>query len=268
MNQPVRRELLLRVMTALLLFVAVVAWLFRAPDPWFQFFLALFAIVTTSELLVLVGLTPIRWFGVVTTAIWLFLMAGGGVTVAVLALWLGWGVLLLALGREHAERISFPALTMACWMMLWLILFVWTVLQLHQHPQGTLFLAGVCMAVWASDIAAYFAGRAWGRRKLAPAISPGKSIEGVQAGVASGAVVGVLFWHLLLDMGVATSLLLALLVALIGVAGDLMESLLKRAVGAKDSGTLLPGHGGILDRIDALLPSVPLAGMVWLKVAG
>lgn len=260
------RELLLRIVTASLLFAAVILWFFFTPDPWFALLLGLFAIVTTSELLVLTAVAPLRWFGMVTTAIWLFLIIGGALPVALLMLWLGWGLLLLLLAREGALASQFQSLTLASWMSVWLLLFVWMVLQLHHHPQGTLFLAGACLTIWASDIAAYFAGRAWGRRKLAPAISPGKSIEGLQAGIAVGALVGVSFWHAMLGMGYGLALLLALVVSLVGVAGDLMESALKRTVGAKESGTLLPGHGGILDRIDALLPSIPLAGMIWLKV--
>jgi len=261
------RELLLRIVTASLLFVAVVLWLFRAPDPWFQVLLGMFAIVTTSELLVLVGVTPLRWFAMVTTVVWFYLMIGGALSVALLLLWSGWGALLLAFGRdkEHLAE-QFHALALAGWMVVWLLFFVWMVLQLHNHPQGTLFLAGACLAVWASDIAAYFAGRRWGRRKLAPAISPGKSIEGLQAGIVAGCLVAIAFWHAMLGMGYGLALLLALVVTVTGVAGDLMESVVKRTVGAKDSGTLLPGHGGVLDRIDALLPSIPLAGMIWLRV--
>jgi len=262
----ISRELLLRIVTASLLFVAVALWLFRAPDPWFQVFLGLFAIVTTSELLVLVGLMPLRWFATVTTAIWFFLMIGGDPAIAVFMLWLGWGMLLLFLAKEGELTAQFQSLALASWMVIWLLFFVWIVLKLHTHPQGTLFLSGACLTVWASDIAAYFAGKRWGTRKLAPQISPGKSIEGSQAGIIAGCIVGIAFWHITLDMGYGLALLLALLITLIGVAGDLMESMLKRTVGAKDSGTLLPGHGGILDRIDALLPSIPLAGMIWLQV--
>ncbi len=259
------RELLLRVITASCLFVAVVAWLFYAPSPWFQLLLGMFAIVTTSELLVLVNLAPLRWFAMVTTAIWFFLIIGGDPAVALLALWLGWGILLLFLAKEGELAEQVRALALASWTVVWLLFFIWVVLRLHAHPQGTLFLAGACLAVWASDIAAYFAGKQWGKRKLAPQISPGKSVEGLRAGIVAGCVVGIAFWHGVLGMGYGLALLLAVVVTVVGVAGDLMESALKRTVGAKDSGTLLPGHGGVLDRIDALLPSIPLAGMIWLR---
>ncbi|MDQ6963973.1 MAG: phosphatidate cytidylyltransferase [Mariprofundales bacterium] len=260
-------ELLLRVVTASMLFVAALSWLFYAPDPWFQILLVLFAIVTTSELLVLVGVAPLRWFAMVTTAVWFYLMIGGSLAVALLILWVGWVALLLFFARNIDDLPScFQSLALAGWMVVWLLFFVWMVLKLHNHPQGALFLSGACLAVWAADIAAYFVGRRWGRRKLAPAISPGKSIEGLQAGIVAGCVVATAFWHLMLGMGYALSLFLALVVTVAGVAGDLMESVVKRTVGAKDSGSLLPGHGGVLDRIDALLPSIPLAGMIWLRL--
>ena len=139
---------------------------------------------------------------------------------------------------------------------------------------GINFLLSVMCLVWAADIAAYFGGRAFGRRKLAPSISPGKSWAGVWSGML-GVFALALGWLLLdrqfalgsasLYTGLADRIgLIGLAVALaflaaMSVVGDLVESLVKRSVGAKDSSHLLPGHGGVLDRIDALLPVVPLA---------
>ncbi len=134
-------------------------------------------------------------------------------------------------------------------------------------------LSALCL-VWVADIAAYFGGRAFGRRKLAPAISPGKSWEGVAAGVL-GVLLLAVFWvhwvdsqpwvdgpslytRLIENLGWLAIPALLLLTAL-SVVGDLVESLVKRAAGAKDSSQLLPGHGGVLDRIDALLPVLPAA---------
>ncbi len=120
-------------------------------------------------------------------------------------------------------------------------------------------------ATWVGDATAYFAGSAWGRRRLAPAISPKKSWEGAVAGVA-GAAAGAAVWYLivahLLPGAPLTVLSAAGLGALIGVGaivGDLAESVLKRDAGVKDSGTLLPGHGGVLDRVDALVVTLPLS---------
>ena len=142
-------------------------------------------------------------------------------------------------------------------------------------------MLSVLLLVWAADIAAYFAGRAFGRRKLAPAISPGKSWEGV-----GGAVLGVMLlsqlwlqvesiWTLdspsiyavLMRRGGLFLILGVLALTAMSVVGDLVESLLKRCAGVKDSSHLLPGHGGVLDRVDALLPTFPLALFLYAWVS-
>ncbi len=144
---------------------------------------------------------------------------------------------------------------------------------------GVNFLLSVLALVWAADIAAYFGGRALGRRKLAPSISPGKSWEGVWSGMLGVSILALgwiafdrltlqgvpsLYSMLLARLGaVAMAAALVMLVALC-VVGDLFESLVKRSAGAKDSSGLLPGHGGVLDRIDALLPVFPLALALYL----
>lgn len=112
--------------------------------------------------------------------------------------------------------------------------------------------------VWAADVGAYFAGRAFGRHKLAPGVSPGKTWEGFVGGMLSALAIGGVAWHLLqLSVPLLPWLILCALVTAISVVGDLTESLLKRQVGLKDSGKLLPGHGGVLDRIDSLLSAAP-----------
>ena len=141
--------------------------------------------------------------------------------------------------------------------------YVW----LRALPGGAYWVPVVLGCTWAADTAAYFCGRRWGRTKLAPALSPGKSVEGAVAGIAAavalaglvGAVVPAPFG------GVGGLLGLGLLVAVAGIVGDLAESFVKRQVGAKDSSALLLGHGGLLDRIDSLLA----AGMVayWYLLA-
>lgn len=139
---------------------------------------------------------------------------------------------------------------------------------------GINFILSVFCLVWMADIAAYFCGRAFGKRKLAPSISPGKSWEGVWGGLAGVILLGFVWVHvidlklsvdspslytLLVQRHGIVSLLALVFLAAMSVVGDLFESLVKRAVGAKDSSGLLPGHGGVLDRIDALLPVFPLA---------
>lgn len=130
-----------------------------------------------------------------------------------------------------------------------------------------LALSALPVAVtWLCDTAAYFAGLKWGRRRLAPALSPKKSVEGALAGLAAGAAAGALLTPWLGWLPLAGALA-GLFIAAVAQAGDLWESALKRAAGVKDSGRLLPGHGGILDRFDALLLALPaayLAGIVWL----
>lgn len=120
-------------------------------------------------------------------------------------------------------------------------------------------------STWVGDATAYFAGSAFGRRRLAPAISPKKSWEGAVAGVM-GASIGAVVWHLVVRDVIPGAPLTPTLVALVGVCigvgailGDLAESVLKRDAGVKDSGTLLPGHGGVLDRVDALVLTLPLS---------
>lgn len=143
----------------------------------------------------------------------------------------------------------------------------------HLRAVSPLLLLAAIAAVSVADISAYFTGRAFGRRKLAPEISPGKTWEG-----AGGAVAGVVIFGVLLALGSSsefgrTPLVVALLPLLAGftavsIEGDLFESLLKRQAGLKDSGTLLPGHGGILDRIDSLTSTLPLVGLaaLWLAI--
>jgi phosphatidate cytidylyltransferase len=149
---------------------------------------------------------------------------------------------------------------------------------MHLLDAGALYLLSVLAIVWLADIAAYFCGRRWGRRKLAPAISPGKTWAGVGgaltavlvlAPLLAAAAAGVPAFSTLLLHELALPAGLALLAALVAlsVVGDLFESLLKRQVGAKDSSHLLPGHGGVLDRIDAAIAVLPAAALLdlWLR---
>jgi phosphatidate cytidylyltransferase len=121
----------------------------------------------------------------------------------------------------------------------------------------------VLILVWIADTAAYFVGRAWGRRKLAPAVSPGKTWEGAAGGLIGALAYAIIggFWI----QGIAWLPLLAAagLLAMVSVVGDLFESAAKRQAAVKDSGRLLPGHGGILDRIDSATAALPLAALLW-----
>ena len=127
-------------------------------------------------------------------------------------------------------------------------------------------LLAVLGTVWISDTAAYFGGRRFGKRKLAPSISPGKTWEGVAAALAAVGLYA-LAWASLVAPERSPARLLPVLVglAVVGMIGDLFESLIKRQAGVKDSGTLLPGHGGILDRIDAPVAMLPLAVLAFMR---
>jgi phosphatidate cytidylyltransferase len=129
----------------------------------------------------------------------------------------------------------------------------------HGQPYGHRWLFVALAIVWAADSGAYFAGRHFGKRKLAPRISPNKTVEGLLGGVASGLVVALAFAPFagatLRELPAVG--LVAIAAVLFSVVGDLFESLLKRHVGAKDSGDLIPGHGGILDRIDGVVAALP-----------
>jgi phosphatidate cytidylyltransferase len=175
--------------------------------------------------------------------------------------------LLLAMGRQDTDGALVDwALTLAPAVyvggtMYYLIALRWL-------SDGLLWMLLVLICTWVCDIAAFFVGRRWGRRKLAPRLSPGKSVEGAIGGlvgaVLAALLVGPFLVGLTFDAGLsvvgAASLPrlagLGLVIALCAIAGDLMESFIKRQCGAKDSGALIPGHGGVLDRIDSVLLAV------------
>lgn len=140
---------------------------------------------------------------------------------------------------------------------------------LHESigPMPVLFLL---LIVWVADSGAYFAGRRWGKRRLAPALSPGKTREGVYGALAAVTLLAVIGgFGFGLDAGRwVLFLLLCLVTTLVSVAGDLFESLLKRQRGVKDSGRLLPGHGGVLDRVDSLTAAAPVFVLGWWLLQG
>jgi phosphatidate cytidylyltransferase len=131
-------------------------------------------------------------------------------------------------------------------------------LPLRRLPDGGLWVVSLLVLSWVCDSCAYFVGRAFGRRRLAPRISPSKSVEGAAAGLIGAALVGAII-GLVLDRGVALMAGYGLAIGVATVIGDLAESGLKRQTGVKDSGVLIPGHGGILDRMDSLLFCAPVA---------
>lgn len=147
----------------------------------------------------------------------------------------------------------------------WLVLLPICLALYQLRAISPYILLGLMAAIWISDTAAYFAGRAFGKHKLAYSISPGKTWEGV-AGALVAVLVYALIWSYLSEEAFFKLFLVPLLLALVilGVIGDLFESLIKRHAGVKDSGNILPGHGGILDRIDALTSTLPVAMLAFL----
>jgi phosphatidate cytidylyltransferase len=135
-------------------------------------------------------------------------------------------------------------------------------LILLRETAGFALTVTLVTVIWVSDAMAFLVGRRWGRHRLAPAVSPGKSVEGFAAGLASGIVVavGAALWQ---AWPAGRFGALAAVAVLAGVLGDLWKSSIKRAAGVKDSGSLLPGHGGILDRFDAILFGVPVGYYAW-----
>jgi phosphatidate cytidylyltransferase len=199
-----------------------------------------------------------------------------GLWAATGAAWVLLGGLLLRAGVAGWPRIPRP-LRLAGGLLA--LALAWLALA-QARVIGINFVLSVLALVWAADICAYFAGRAFGLRftksRLAPTISPGKSWEGVWGGMV-GVLLLALCWvagdrwlgaarpslySLLAAQGWWLLLLAPLLLSAMSVVGDLFESLIKRSAGAKDSSALLPGHGGVLDRVDALLPTLPLAMML------
>lgn len=148
----------------------------------------------------------------------------------------------------------------------------WTALSvLHAGgSDGPVFTLGLVLMVWLADSGAYFAGRRWGHTKLAPVISPGKTWAGVYGGLLAGLVFVALagaFYSRSLHWTLAC-LMVSLVAMLFSIVGDLLESLMKRQSGIKDSGHIIPGHGGILDRVDSLMAAAPLflSGFLWLEL--
>jgi phosphatidate cytidylyltransferase len=269
-----------RVITAVVLVAALLAALAWSPLAFAVLLTAAFAIAQ-AEWLQLAGwrfapalTTALALGGLAVAALIMAPTAVAGLTVPLAAIatgvWLAVGVLLLRSERRGVVKIA-PAVSVALAVLLPLA--AWCALMLFVRV-GAVTLLSVLVIVWLADTAAYFSGRAFGRRKLAPHISPGKTWAGVWGAVVAVIAVAIIAWQAfpeapLYTTGVLNAFgpvltipMLAFLVAM-SIFGDLFESLLKRQAGKKDSGHLLPGHGGFYDRLDAMLALLPPAALIW-----
>jgi len=307
-----------RVVTAVILIPLVVIALFKAPGWLFTLLVFGVAVLAAHEYLGIAKAQGYRPFGMISYILVALsfvisfaiarlseppggsVAAMGGRAIGMLFLWsmplvFLWAPLILLLASLKREPLS-EALPDAgiSYMLLPYVGFTLGLLPiLRAVHNGSLFLLYLMLLVWCGDIAAYYVGRAIGKHKLAPRVSPGKSWEGTVASVVGAVVVGWLLFHFILPIAAAlrdTHLLNTVrtvasysswepnaniaplwLVAVFAIAvnvaaqlGDLVESALKRGAGVKDSGRLLPGHGGVLDRIDALLFALPVGLIFYL----
>jgi phosphatidate cytidylyltransferase len=265
-----------RLVTAVLALAAFLAALFLLSRPWWTACLLPGLFLGAREWALLDGSPGARAtaYGAATTLLALLVLAAGPTAgtedasqlhLAVYALALVFWIFVAVPWLRFHWRVSGWWRGVAGWIVLiptWLAF-----VQLQERAPVLLVFLGV---VWIADTAAYLSGRAWGRHKLAPVVSPGKTWEGVV-----GAAVAVLAYYAVLQASLDTSLsalrgppgvlAFAALLAL-SIVGDLFESLMKRQAGVKDSGALLPGHGGVLDRIDGLTSTLPAVALLVLYV--
>ncbi len=263
-------ELQKRVATAVVLVGAGVYWMLFTQGLLFALITLVVGLLAVIELFAMLRLPSSVLYIVALTIpsmFWLWSPETIPVLFPLLVPIVFWVMIYVVVMRHTSSAESFSRFAYAQWMTLWVMLLCYTLITVHPMQHGVMFLSGAFLGVWAADIGAYFVGKALGKVKLCPSISPNKSMEGFLGGLALGVVVSAGFWVNMLGMGIGKAFALGLILVVVSVAGDLGESAIKRAVGVKDSGQILPGHGGILDRIDALLPSVPVVAMLWLSIA-
>jgi phosphatidate cytidylyltransferase len=286
--------LLKRIATAVVLIPIVMLLVLRAPMPVLTVFAAAVALVTVQEFLKLTesyGVEPLRLPTYIFVGLLFLLLAwttaGETPQLSALKFVLGSGfacaiapfVFLTITMRRAQMSGAYPAAAASAFAVVYIALPMATLVQLRQQWAGAFWLLYLLLVVWAGDIFAYGVGRSVGRYLLAPRVSPKKTWEGAAASLAASLLVGSLL--LTYALQISSFLLrvrlierrdglfgpkpelwpLVLLTVALNIAaqlGDLVESLIKRGAGVKDSGTILPGHGGMLDRIDALLFAAPL----------
>jgi phosphatidate cytidylyltransferase len=260
-----------RVITAVILITFVLLAIFYLPPQAFLVLTALFFFAAAWEWTNLMGVKKLlpRIIYLLSN-VFLFFMALWIPAPLILLIALVWWVL-------AAFVVIFYPRGAACWhhiavtsLIGWLVLLpCWMAINfVYSQDNGVALLLFLFVLIWGADSAAYFVGRKWGKTKLAPQVSPGKSVAGL-----IGAVLFALIFSLAIfgitNMPIALwpyGILLALITVLFSILGDLFESAMKRQAGVKDSGKLLPGHGGILDRIDSLTAAAPIFVLGWFVI--
>lgn len=256
-----------RILTALVLIPLVLWGILRLPNHWFAGVFGIFVVIGAWEWARLIG-----WTQPSTRAIYAAVV---GVVTALAGVLLSLPVLLIilfcaavgfwvwatraVLHYDGALREPKPVSSRDAFVGVAVLIPAWLGI-VYLHSRGPEILLYMMVLVWTADTAAYFAGRRFGKHKLAPHVSPGKTREGLYGAlIATGLVsVGMAGWLDLVAGEVLVFVVLSMVTVMISVVGDLFESMCKRRVGIKDSGTILPGHGGVLDRIDSLTAAAPL----------
>jgi phosphatidate cytidylyltransferase len=287
--------LLKRIATAVVLIPVVLLLILRAPVPVVTVVAAAVALITVQEFLKITesyGVQPLRLPVYVFVGLLFLLLAvsTGAEAPQLSALTIVFGLafaaaiapfVFLTIAMRRVElSAAYPAAAASAFAVGYVVLPMAMLVQLRQQYAGAFWLLYLLLVVWAGDIFAYFVGRLLGRHLMAPRVSPKKTWEGAMASLAASLLVGsLLFAHalqissFLLRIGLIDRrdglfglekpelwpiILLTLALNIAAQLGDLVESLIKRGAGVKDSGTILPGHGGMLDRLDALLFAAPL----------
>jgi phosphatidate cytidylyltransferase len=281
-----------RVLTAAVLVPVVLLIVFKAPWPFFVLAISAIVILTLREYLNVTeayGIKPFRWMAYIVAMLvvlalttynfpWLVPWFLRGV-ISWSSLWYLLPIIFgIPVVFRKDMRMTVPAAAMSVFGVIYIATSLSLLIRLRHLPQAEYLIVFILFSVWGGDIAAYYVGKNFGRHKLAPVVSPNKSWEGAIASVAASVGIALLVFHFRENinalfthepdapilqpdrMGLVEVVWLGLFTNVAAQFGDLFESALKRGAGVKDSGTLLPGHGGLLDRIDALLFAIP---MVW-----
>lgn len=254
-----------RLLTAAILIPLVVWGIFKLPVAGFAALLALFVMLGAWEWTriceirnPLLRLVYLLLFGLCLYLLWKY--NDPGLILLVLGLSLCWWfyavLLILAYSRGRDYLRGHQLIKALVGFVLLLPPFMALIILRSAPAFGPAYVLLLLLLIWSADSAAYFSGRQWGRRKLLPKVSPGKSWEGVAGAILAAILlaIGAAFYF---ELPLLEFVILAVVVTAISIAGDLTESLFKRQVNLKDSGVLLPGHGGVLDRIDSLTSAAP-----------